>query len=41
VRFVEARVDSMSPTGRRAMGGNREAWDDGIREVAAFFREHL
>jgi hypothetical protein len=21
--------------------GNREAWDDSIREVAAFFREYL
>jgi dienelactone hydrolase len=42
VRFVPARVNANSPTGRGATtGGNREAWDDSIREVTAFFREHL
>ena len=42
VRFVEARVNSNSATGRGATtGGNRQAWDDSIREVAAFFRAHL
>jgi dienelactone hydrolase len=42
VRYVQARVNPTSPTERGATtGGNQEAWDDSIREVAAFFREHL
>lgn len=41
-RYVEARVNSSSPTGRGATtGGNPEAWDDSIREVVAFFGRHL
>jgi dienelactone hydrolase len=42
VRFVEARVNPNSATGRGATtGGNREAWDDSIREVVAFFGKYL
>jgi hypothetical protein len=39
---VEARVNPNSTTGRGATtGGNREAWDDSIREVVAFFGKYL
>ena len=42
VRFGEARVNPNSATGRGATtGGNREAWDDSIREVVAFFGKYL
>jgi dienelactone hydrolase len=42
VRFVEARVNPNSPTGRGATtGGNREAWSNSIREVTAFFAANL
>jgi hypothetical protein len=39
---VAARVNRASPTGRGATtGGNPAAWADSIREVLAFFAEHL
>jgi dienelactone hydrolase len=42
IRYVEARVNGNSPTGRGATtGGNAEAWADSIREVKAFFARHL
>jgi dienelactone hydrolase len=42
IRFVEARVNANSPTGRGATtGGNAAAWADSIREVKAFFAKHL
>src|SRR5262245_28195543 len=42
VRFVEARVNASSPTGRGATtGGDPEAWADSIREVVAFFGRNL
>ena len=42
VRYVEARNNPSSPTGRGATtGGDPAAWADSIREVAAFFGRHL
>ena len=42
IRYVEARVNGNSPTGRGATtGGNAEAWADSIREVKGFFARHL
>lgn len=42
IRYVEARVNSSSPTGKGATtGGNAEAWADSIREVRAFFAKQL
>ena len=41
-RYVAARVNMNSPTGRGATtGGNAEAWADSIREVLAFFGRNL
>ena len=41
-RYVAARVNANSPTGRGATtGGNAEAWADSIREVLAFFQRNL
>ena len=42
VRYVAARVNSASPTGRGATtGGHPAAWAASIRDVLAFFAEHL
>jgi len=42
VRYVSARVNINSPSGYGATtGGDRAAWNDSIREVAAFFGRHL
>jgi dienelactone hydrolase len=42
VRYVPARVNPSSPTGRGATtGGDPKAWADSIREVTAFFGRHL
>ncbi len=42
VRYVATRINPSAPTGRGATtGGNPEAWEDSIREVAAFFGRHL
>jgi dienelactone hydrolase len=42
VRYVETRVNANSPTGRGATtGGNYMVWTDSIREVVAFFGQHL
>jgi len=42
VRYVEARVNANSPTGRGATtGGDPAAWADSIREVTAFFGKYL
>jgi dienelactone hydrolase len=42
VRYVAARINPYSPSGRGATtGGDRDAWADSIREVAAFFGRHL
>jgi dienelactone hydrolase len=42
VRYVPARVNVNSPTGRGATtGGDPAAWADSIREVTAFFDRHL
>ena len=42
LRYVTARVNSNSPTGRGATtGGNAEAWADSIRKVMEFFRREL
>jgi dienelactone hydrolase len=42
VRYVSARVNVNSPSGYGATtGGDRDAWNDSIREVAAFFGRHL
>lgn len=42
VRYVAARINPSSPVGRGATtGGNPEAWADSIREVGAFFGQHL
>jgi dienelactone hydrolase len=42
VRYVEARNNPSSPTGRGATtGGDPGAWADSIREVAAFFGRYL
>jgi dienelactone hydrolase len=42
VRYVAARINTNSPTGRGATtGGDAQAWADSIREVLAFFGQHL
>jgi dienelactone hydrolase len=42
IRYSKERVNVNSPTGRGATaGGDRNAWADSIREVVAFFDEHL
>jgi dienelactone hydrolase len=42
VRYVEARINPNAPTGRGATtGGNYFVWTDSIREVLAFFGQHL
>jgi dienelactone hydrolase len=42
VRYVAARVNANSPTGRGATtGGDSEAWADSIREAVGFFGQHL
>jgi dienelactone hydrolase len=42
VRYVAARVNANSPSGRGATtGGDPTAWADSIRVVAAFFGQHL
>jgi dienelactone hydrolase len=42
VRYVAARVNPNAPTGRGATtGGDPRAWADSIREVTAFFGQHL
>jgi dienelactone hydrolase len=42
VRFVATRINPSSPSGRGATtGGHREAWADSLREVVAFFGQHL
>jgi dienelactone hydrolase len=42
VRYVPARVNANSPSGRGATtGGDPKAWEDSIREVTAFFGQHL
>jgi dienelactone hydrolase len=42
VRYVAARVNTNSPTGRGATtGGDPQAWADSIREVVGFFARHL
>jgi len=42
IRYNGARVNANAPGGRGATtGGNPEAWADSIREVTAFFAQHL
>jgi dienelactone hydrolase len=42
VRYVAARVNANSPTGRGATtGGDPKAWEESIREVVTFFGQHL
>ena len=42
VRYVEARINPNAPNGHGATtGGDPEAWADSIREVVAFFGQHL
>jgi dienelactone hydrolase len=42
VRFRADRVNANAPGGRGATtGGDPQAWEDSIREVAAFFARHL
>ena len=42
VRFLAARVNPNAPGGRGATtGGDPRAWEDGIRQVVAFFAHHL
>jgi dienelactone hydrolase len=42
LRYVASRVNGNSPTGRGATtGGDAQAWADSIREVTAFFAQHL
>jgi dienelactone hydrolase len=42
VRYVAARVNANSPTGRGATtGGDPQAWADSVQEVVAFFGQHL
>jgi len=42
VRYVAARINASSPTGRGATtGGDPQAWADSIREVVAFFDQYL
>jgi dienelactone hydrolase len=41
-RYDPARVNGNSPTGRGATtAGNPQAWEDSIRQVTAFFGQHL
>ena len=42
VRYVATRINPSAPTGRGATtGGDPQAWADSIREVVAFFGQHL
>jgi dienelactone hydrolase len=42
IRYVAARINPTSPTGRGATtGGNAEAWADSIRQVTEFFAKTL
>ena len=42
VRYVPTRINANAPGGRGATtGGDPAAWADAIREVAAFFAQHL
>ena len=42
VRYVAARINPSSPSGRGATtGGNAAAWQDAIDQVTAFFDRHL
>lgn len=42
VRYVAARINMNSPTGRGATtGGNTEAWADAVRQVEEFFGRYL
>jgi dienelactone hydrolase len=42
IRYVGERVNVNSPTGRGATtGGDPKAWADSIREIVAFFDQHL
>src|SRR6266545_4034353 len=42
VRYVATRVNANAPGGRGATtGGDPQAWADSIREVSAFFGQHL
>jgi dienelactone hydrolase len=42
IRFVPERVNENGVGGRGATtGGNAEAWADSIREVKAFFAQHV
>lgn len=42
IRYVPERVNVNAPSGRGATtGGNREAWDDSVRQVQRFFAQHL
>ncbi|HEU5197908.1 MAG TPA: dienelactone hydrolase family protein [Methylomirabilota bacterium] len=42
VRYVGTRINPSAPMGRGATtGGHPEAWADSIRQVAAFFGQHL
>ena len=42
VRYVATRINANAPGGRGATtGGDPQAWADAIREVVAFFGEHL
>ena len=42
VQYEPARINNNSPTGRGATtGGDPKPWDDSVREVIAFFGQHL
>ena len=42
VRYLATRVNANSPSGRGATtGGDPKAWADSIREVIAFFGQHV
>jgi dienelactone hydrolase len=42
VRFIAARINPSSPSGRGATtGGNAAAWMDAIHEVSAFFQQQV
>ena len=42
VRYMATRINGNSPSGRGATtGGDPNAWSDAIRQVLAFFGEHL
>jgi dienelactone hydrolase len=42
VRYVATRVNANAPGGRGATtGGDPQAWADSIREIVAFFGQHL